>query len=192
MASVEALYIDDKITYDPSWATHCVAKGAAFKEMFLRASRQEEGFCRGIGRLHCTSPTRPTAISAPCHLLGGSMEDRNRARPLFRKRLGKFSDVTVCFFGDAPPRRGFLYEVMNMAALWKPSGDLTLRRNNGYSEYTRTTRCRPDRSPARAEAFGIESPHSSTEQDVLAFNKLATDWSPAPARAKARSSFRTD
>ncbi|MFT7039779.1 MAG: pyruvate dehydrogenase E1 component alpha subunit [Paracoccaceae bacterium] len=88
------------------------------------------------------------------------------------KLLGK-TDVAVCFFGDGATAQGILYEVMNMAALWKLPVIYACE-NNGYSEYTRTDEIAAGSITARAEAFGIEA-HQLDGQDVLAVNTLAQD-----------------
>jgi pyruvate dehydrogenase E1 component alpha subunit len=64
-----------------------------------------------------------------------------------------------------------MYEVMNMAALWKLPVIYACE-NNGYSEYTRTDEIAAGSITARAEAFGIEA-FTVDGQDVLAVNELA-------------------
>jgi pyruvate dehydrogenase E1 component alpha subunit len=66
-----------------------------------------------------------------------------------------------------------MYEVMNMAALWKLPVIYACE-NNGYSEYTKTEEIAAGSITARAEAFGIEA-HQVDGQDVLAVNALTTD-----------------
>ena len=66
-----------------------------------------------------------------------------------------------------------MYEVMNMAALWKLPVIYACE-NNGYSEYTKTEEIAAGSITARAEAFGIEA-HQVDGQDVLAVNTLTTD-----------------
>ena len=75
------------------------------------------------------------------------------------------------FFGDGATAQGLLYEVMNMAALWKLPVIYACE-NNGYSEYTTTEEIAAGKITARAEAFGIEA-HQVDGQDVLAVNALA-------------------
>jgi pyruvate dehydrogenase E1 component alpha subunit len=102
-------------------------------------------------------------------IVGGSMGIATGAA--LRARLQKADDVTVCFFGDGATAQGLLYEVMNMAALWKLPVIYACE-NNGYSEYTRTEEIAAGSIIARAEAFGIEA-HQVDGQDVLAVNALA-------------------
>jgi TPP-dependent pyruvate/acetoin dehydrogenase alpha subunit len=102
-------------------------------------------------------------------IVGGSMGIATGSA-LSAKRLGR-NDVTVCFFGDGATAQGLLYEVMNMAALWKLPVIYACE-NNGYSEYTATAEIAAGSLPKRAEAFGIEA-FEVDGQDVLAVNDLA-------------------
>ena len=45
----EALRVSDKISSTHRGHGHCVAKGAAFKDMFCELLGKEEGYCRGKG-----------------------------------------------------------------------------------------------------------------------------------------------
>lgn len=90
-----------------------------------------------------------------------------------RAKLNGEDDVTVCFFGDGATAQGLMYEVMNMAALWKLPVIYACE-NNGYSEYTATDEIAAGNILDRARAFGIEA-HQVDGQDVLAVNKLALD-----------------
>ncbi|MBU4531886.1 MAG: thiamine pyrophosphate-dependent dehydrogenase E1 component subunit alpha [Hoeflea sp.] len=166
----EALTSNDKITSTHRGHGHCVAKGAAFKQMFCELLGKEEGYCRGKGGSMHIADQANGNLGANA-IVGGSMGIATGAA-LSAKRLGK-SDVTVCFFGDGATAQGLLYEVMNMAALWNLPVIYACE-NNGYSEYTRTDEIAAGSITARAEAFGIES-HTVDGQDVLAVNKLATD-----------------
>ncbi|AKI01850.1 pyruvate/2-oxoglutarate dehydrogenase complex, dehydrogenase component alpha subunit [Hoeflea sp. IMCC20628] len=166
----EALTVSDKITSTHRGHGHCVAKGANFKEMFCELLGKEEGYCRGKGGSMHIADQANGNLGANA-IVGGSMGIATGAA-LSAKRLGK-TDVAVCFFGDGATAQGLLYEVMNMAALWKLP-IIYACENNGYSEYTRTDEIAAGSITARAEAFGIES-HTVDGQDVLAVNKLATE-----------------
>ena len=166
----EALEITDKITSTHRGHGHCVAKGADFKEMFCELLGKEEGYCRGKGgSMHIADQSNGN-LGANA-IVGGSMGIATGAA-FTSKLLGK-DDVAVCFFGDGATAQGLLYEVMNMAALWKLPVIYACE-NNGYSEYTKTEEIAAGSITARAEAFGIEA-HQVDGQDVLAVNKLTTD-----------------
>jgi pyruvate dehydrogenase E1 component alpha subunit len=104
-------------------------------------------------------------------IVGGSAGIATGAA-LTAKRLGTGS-VTVCFFGDGALGQGLLYEVMNMAALWKLPVIYACE-NNHYGEYTPTEEQAAGDLMARAAAFGIEG-FQVDGQDVRAVNALATD-----------------
>lgn len=166
----EALEVSDKITSTHRGHGHCVAKGAEFKEMFCELLGKEEGYCRGKGgSMHIADQTNGN-LGANA-IVGGSMGIATGSA--LRAKLQGADDVTVCFFGDGATAQGLLYEVMNMAALWKLPVIYACE-NNGYSEYTKTEEIAAGSITARAEAFGIEA-HQVDGQDVLAVNTLATD-----------------
>ena len=166
----EALRQTDKITSTHRGHGHCLAKGAAFKEMFCELLGKEEGYCRGKGgSMHIADQSNGN-LGANA-IVGGSMGIATGAA-FSAKKLGK-DDVTVCFFGDGATAQGLMYEVMNMAALWKLPVIYACE-NNGYSEYTPTDEIAAGSITARAEAFGIEA-FQVDGQDVLAVNKLAED-----------------
>ncbi|WGH79615.1 thiamine pyrophosphate-dependent dehydrogenase E1 component subunit alpha [Jannaschia ovalis] len=166
----EALTSDDKITSTHRGHGHCVAKGAAFREMFCELLGKEEGYCRGKGgSMHIADQSNGN-LGANA-IVGGSMGIATGAA-LTAKMLGR-DDVTVCFFGDGATAQGLLYEVMNMAALWKLPVIYACE-NNGYSEYTKTEEIAAGEIVDRAKAFGIEA-HQVDGQDVLAVNKITRD-----------------
>ena len=164
----EALTPEDRITSTHRGHGHCVAKGAEFREMFCELLGKAEGYCRGKGgSMHIADQSNGN-LGANA-IVGGSMGIATGAA-LSAKRLGTGA-VTVCFFGDGATAQGLMYEVMNMAALWKLPVIYACE-NNGYSEYTRTEEIAAGSIVARAEAFGIEA-HRVDGQDVLAVNALA-------------------
>ncbi len=166
----EALTVEDKITSTHRGHGHCVAKGAAFKEMFCELLGKEEGYCRGKGgSMHIADQSNGN-LGANA-IVGGSMGIATGAA-LSAKQLGTGA-VAVCFFGDGATAQGLMYEVMNMAALWKLPVIYACE-NNGYSEYTKTAEIAAGSLTARAEAFGIEA-HTVDGQDVLAVNALTQD-----------------
>ncbi len=166
----EALEVTDKITSTHRGHGHCVAKGAAFKQMFCELLGKEEGYCHGKGgSMHIADQSNGN-LGANA-IVGGSMGIATGSA--LRAKMQGSEDVTVCFFGDGATAQGLMYEVMNMAALWGLPVIYACE-NNGYSEYTKTDEIAAGEITDRARAFGIEA-HKVDGQDILAVNALATD-----------------
>ena len=87
------------------------------------------------------------------------------------KRLGN-GRVAVCFFGEGALGQGSLYEVMNLAQLWKLPV-IYVCENNLYNEYTHYSETTAGTILGRSAAFGIEAT-TVDGQDVRAVNEVAT------------------
>ncbi len=164
----EALEVTDRITSTHRGHGHCVAKGGEFKEMFCELLGKAEGYCRGKGGSMHIADQAHGNLGANA-IVGGSMGIATGAA-FSAKYLGN-NEVAVCFFGDGATAQGLMYELMNMASLWKLPVIYACE-NNGYSEYTATAEVVSGSITARAEAFGIEA-HQVDGQNVLAVNELA-------------------
>jgi acetoin:2,6-dichlorophenolindophenol oxidoreductase subunit alpha len=164
----EALRITDRVTSTHRGHGHCLAKGGEFKRMFCELLGKEEGYCRGKGGSMHIADQENGNLGANA-IVGGSAGIATGSA-LSARRLGR-DDVTVCFFGDGALGQGLLYEVMNMAALWKLP-IIYAGENNLYGEYTKVEEMAAGEIVARASAFGIET-HIVDGQDVLAVNQLA-------------------
>src|SRR6202035_901207 len=128
----EALRPDDYITSTHRGHGHCLAKGAKPDGMFAELLGKEAGYCRGKGgSMHIADPA--TGNLGANAIVGGSAGIATGAA-LTAKRL-KTDQVAVCFFGEGALGQGLLYEVMNLAALWKLPV-IYVCENNSYSEYT--------------------------------------------------------
>jgi pyruvate dehydrogenase E1 component alpha subunit len=95
-------------------------------------------------------------------IVGGSAGIATGAA-LSAKRL-KTDQVAVCFFGDGAMGQGLLYEVMNMAALWKLPV-IYVCENNLYNEYTHNSETLAGDILTRAAGFGVQG-QSVDGQDV--------------------------
>lgn len=166
----EALETTDHVTSTHRGHGHCIAKGAEFKSMFCELLGKAEGYCRGKGGSMHIADQENGNLGANA-IVGGSAGIATGAA-FSAKRLGS-NAVTVCFFGDGALGQGLLYEVMNMAALWKLP-IIYACENNLYGEYTHVSEMAAGELGARAEAFGIEA-FEVDGQDVLAVNKLTHD-----------------
>src|SRR5881628_137875 len=172
----EALRQTDYITSTHRGHGHCLAKGASPDRMFAELLGKEAGYCRGKGgSMHIADPA--TGNLGANAIVGGSAGIATGAA-LASKRLGK-DDVTVCFFGEGALGQGVLYEVMNLAALWKLPV-IYVCENNLYNEYTHYSETTAGDVLDRPAAFGLAAA-SVDGQDVRAVHAAA-----APLVERAR------
>jgi acetoin:2,6-dichlorophenolindophenol oxidoreductase subunit alpha len=164
----EALRPTDYITSTHRGHGHCLAKGASPDRMFAELLGKEAGYCRGKGgSMHIADPA--TGNLGANAIVGGSTGIATGAA-LSSKRLGT-GQVTVCFFGEGALGQGVLYEVMNLAALWKLPV-IYVCENNLYTEYTHYSETTAGDILARGTAFGVHS-EAVDGQDVRAVNATA-------------------
>ena len=165
----EALRQDDYITSTHRGHGHCVAKGASPDRMFAELLGKEAGYCRGKGgSMHIADPA--TGNLGANAIVAGSAGIATGAA-FSAKSLGK-DQVAVCFFGEGALGQGVVYEVMNLAALWKLPV-IYVCENNLYTEYTHFTETTAGDILERGRAFGVPS-ESVDGQDVRAVYATAT------------------
>ena len=159
----EALRKDDYITSTHRGHGHCLAKGAAIDRMFAELLGKEAGYCKGKGgSMHIADPD--TGNLGANAIVAGSAGIATGAA-FSAKRLGT-GQVAVCFFGEGALGQGVVYEVMNMAALWKLPV-IYVCENNMYNEYTHFSEAAAGDILSRGPAFGVHS-ESIDGQDVRA------------------------
>ena len=159
----EALQPDDYITSTHRGHGHCLAKGASPDRMFAELLGKEAGYCRGKGgSMHIADPA--TGNLGANAIVGGSAGIATGAA-FSSKHLGT-NQVTVCFFGEGALGQGVLYEVMNLASLWKLPVIYACE-NNLYNEYTHYSETTAGDLLARGRAFGLQA-ESVDGQDVRA------------------------
>ncbi len=164
----EALKPSDYITSTHRGHGHCVAKGASPDRMFAELLGKEAGYCRGKGgSMHIADPA--TGNLGANAIVGGSAGIATGAA-LSSKRLGT-GQVAVCFFGEGALGQGVLYEVMNLAALWKLPV-IYVCENNLYTEYTHYSETTAGDILSRGTAFGVHA-ESVDGQDVRAVHATA-------------------
>jgi len=147
----EALHRDDYITSTHRGHGHCVAKGAAPDRMFAELLGKEAGYCKGKGgSMHIADPDTGN-LGANAIVCGSAGIATGAA--FSSKRLGN-GRVAVCFIGEGALGQGVLYEVMNMASLWKLPV-IYVCENNLYNEYTHFSEATAGDIAARPAAFGI-------------------------------------
>jgi pyruvate dehydrogenase E1 component alpha subunit len=165
----EALRPDDYITSTHRGHGHCLAKGAAPDRMFAELLGKEAGYCRGKGgSMHIADPA--TGNLGANAIVGGSAGIATGAA-FAAKQLGN-GRVCICFFGEGALGQGLLYEVMNIASLWKLPV-VYVCENNMYNEYTHFSETTAGEILARPAAFGLPA-ESVDGQDVRAVHAAAS------------------
>jgi pyruvate dehydrogenase E1 component alpha subunit len=165
----EALRRDDYITSTHRGHGHCIAKGASPDRMFAELLGKEAGYCKGKGgSMHIADPD--TGNLGANAIVAGSTALATGAA-FSAKRLGR-GQVCVCFFGEGALGQGVLYEVMNMASLWKLPV-IYVCENNMYNEYTHYSETTAGDILARPAAFGVHR-ESVDGQDVRAVYATAS------------------
>jgi TPP-dependent pyruvate/acetoin dehydrogenase alpha subunit len=164
-----ALRRDDTITSTHRGHGHCIAKGADVRLMYCELLGKEEGYCHGKGGSMHIADHANGNLGANA-IVGGSAGIATGAG-FSAKALGT-DRVSVCFFGEGALGQGLLYEVMNMASLWKLPV-IYVCENNLYNEYTNYEDVTAGSITGRAEAFGIPA-EEVDGQDVLAVYAAAT------------------
>ena len=178
-----ALRRDDTITSTHRGHGHCIAKGADVRLMYCELLGKEEGYCKGKGGSMHIADHANGNLGANA-IVGGSAGIATGAG-FSAKALGT-DRVSVCFFGEGALGQGLLYEVMNMASLWKLPV-IYVCENNLYNEYTSYEDVTAGSITGRAEAFGIPA-EEVDGQDVLAVYE-ATERAVARARLGEGPSF---
>jgi acetoin:2,6-dichlorophenolindophenol oxidoreductase subunit alpha len=164
-----ALRREDYITSTHRGHGHCLAKGASIDRMFAELLGREAGYCRGKGGSMHIADQQSGNLGANA-IVGGSAGIATGAALSAKMRAS--GQVAVCFFGEGALGQGLLYEVMNMASLWKLPV-VYVCENNLYSEYTHFSETTAGSLTARPEAFGI--PAATVDgQDVQAVLGAAT------------------
>jgi acetoin:2,6-dichlorophenolindophenol oxidoreductase subunit alpha len=159
----EAVRRDDYITSTHRGHGHCLAKGASIDRMFAELLGKEPGYCRGKGgSMHIAD--QDTGNLGANAIVAGSAGIATGAA--MSSKMRNSDQVTICFFGDGALGQGVLYEVMNMASLWKLPV-IYVCENNLYNEYTHYSETTAGSLTARAAAFGIPA-EEVDGQDVRA------------------------
>lgn len=164
----EALRRDDYITSTHRGHGHCLAKGASIDKMYAELLGKEAGYCHGKGgSMHIAD--QDTGNLGANAIVGGSAGIATGAA--MSSKMRGSDQVAVCFFGDGALGQGLLYEMMNMAALWKLPV-IYVCENNHYTEYTHYSETTAGDISARPKAFGIYT-EEVNGQDVRAVHASA-------------------
>ncbi len=164
----EALRPDDYITSTHRGHGHCLAKGASPDRMFAELLGKEAGYCRGKGgSMHIADPA--TGNLGANAIVAGSVGIATGAA--FASKRLRTDRVAICFFGEGALGQGSLYEVMNLAQLWKLPV-IYVCENNLYNEYTHFAETTAGDILSRATAFGLGA-ETVDGQDVRAVHAVA-------------------
>ena len=164
----EALKHEDYVTSTHRGHGHCLAKGAAPDRMFAQLLGKEAGYCKGKGgSMHIADPATGN-LGANAIVCGSAGIATGAAFSSQRLKNGR---VAVCFFGEGALGQGVLYEVMNLAQLFKLPV-IYVCENNLYTEYTHFSETTAGDIVARATAFGVEAAKVDG-QDVRAVYDVA-------------------
>ena len=164
----EALEKNDYVTSTHRGHGHCLAKGASPDQMFAELLGKKAGYCKGKGgSMHIADPATGNlgANAIVCGSAGIATGAAFSAQHLGNRR------VAVCFFGEGALGQGVLYEVMNLAQLFKLPV-IYVCENNLYTEYTHFSETTAGDILSRARAFGVEAAKVDG-QDVRAVNEVA-------------------
>jgi len=136
--------------------------------MFAELLGKKAGYCKGKGgSMHIADPATGNlgANAIVCGSAGIATGAAFSAR-----RLGN-GRVAVCFFGEGALGQGVLYEVMNLAQLFKLPV-IYVCENNLYTEYTHYSETTAGDILMRATAFGLEVA-SVDGQDVRSVHDIS-------------------
>jgi TPP-dependent pyruvate/acetoin dehydrogenase alpha subunit len=164
----EALQRTDYITSTHRGHGHCLAKGASPDRMFAELLGKKAGYCKGKGgSMHIADPATGN-LGANAIVCGSAGIATGAAFSARRLTTGQ---VSVCFFGEGALGQGVLYEVMNLAQLFKLPV-IYVCENNLYTEYTQYSETTAGDILTRAIAFGLEAA-TVDGQDVRAVHGIA-------------------
>ncbi len=164
----EALERTDYITSTHRGHGHCLAKGASPDQMFAELLGKKAGYCKGKGgSMHIADPATGN-LGANAIVCGSAGIATGAA--FSSRRLGN-GRVAVCFFGEGALGQGVLYEVMNLAQLFKLPV-IYVCENNLYTEYTHYSETTAGDILMRATAFGLEAA-SVDGQDVRSVHDIS-------------------
>jgi pyruvate dehydrogenase E1 component alpha subunit len=166
----EALDRPDTITSTHRGHGHCIAKGARLDLMFAELLGKQPGYNHGKGGSMHIADQENGNLGANA-IVGGSAGIATGAA--LTAQMQGSGAVSVCFFGEGALGQGLLYEVMNMAQLWKLPV-LYICENNLYNEYTHSSETTAGTILDRPRAFGIHATEVNG-QDVRAVNATAHD-----------------
>lgn len=146
-----ALQPQDTLATNHRGHGHVLARGIALEGFFKEIMGRAGGLCKGRGgSMHVADLS--LGILGANGIVGAGIPIALGSALAHSVR--KTQGIAVCFFGDGAMAEGVLHETLNMAALWKMPL-LLVCENNGWSEFSPTSRQFAARLEALAGAFGF-------------------------------------
>jgi pyruvate dehydrogenase E1 component alpha subunit len=163
-----ALEAQDSLTTTHRGHGHVLARGIDVEGFFKEIMGRAGGLCQGRGGSMHVADLRLGILGANGIVGAGIPIALGSA---LAHAVRKTRGVAVAFFGDGAMAEGVLHETLNMAALWK-APLLFVCENNGWSEFSPTSRQFAARLEPLAGAFGIA--HARVDgNDALAVSDAA-------------------
>ncbi len=146
-------HLDDRdwITSTHRGHGHFLAKGGGLDAMVAEIFGRETGICGGMGGTMHVADVSKGILGANGIVAGGIGIATGAA---FAASLEGQGRVAVCFLGDGACNQGVFMEALNLSSLWKLPLVLVCE-NNGWSEFTPTSRGTSGAISDRAAPFGI-------------------------------------
>jgi acetoin:2,6-dichlorophenolindophenol oxidoreductase subunit alpha len=149
---------------------HALAKGMKLKPFFLELMGKGDGICGGRGgSMHVADMS--VGMLGANGIVGAGMSLALGSALALQTRGTR--NIACVFFGDGAVAEGILHECLNLAALWKLPL-LFICENNGWAEFSPTSRQIAVRLEALAGAFGVRY-HDVDGNDVEAVHATASD-----------------
>src|SRR5690606_15378285 len=130
---------------------HALARGMDVTGLMKELMSREGGLCKGRGGSRHVAALSVGIVGA--NDLGGAGIPIALGSAMAHQAR-KTGGVAVAFFGDGAMAEGVLHETLNMAALWK-CPLLLVCENNGWSEFSPTSRQFAAKLEQLAAAFGV-------------------------------------
>lgn len=146
-----ALQAQDSLATTHRGHGHVLARGIDVDGFFKEIMGRAGGLCQGRGGSMHVADLRLGILGAN-GIVGAGIPIALGSAVAHAVRGTR--GVAVAFFGDGAMAEGVLHETLNMAALWK-APLLFVCENNGWSEFSPTSRQFAARLDALASAFGI-------------------------------------
>jgi acetoin:2,6-dichlorophenolindophenol oxidoreductase subunit alpha len=176
---MSALEPHDTVASNHRGHGHAIAKGVDLNRLFQEIMAKDEGYCRGRGGSMHVADADVGMLGANGIVGAGLPIALGSA---FAHQVKKQKYVAVVFFGDGALAEGVLHECLNLSSIWKLPLVLVCE-NNGWSEFSPTSREFIGKLPDLAKVFGIPA-LTVDGNDVFAVQTAAKKVIPAVRAGK--------